>query len=246
MDESCAHAAQSGTIVAPPRGDLLMTDTLSTLPDVTPSSRAARRLGRPRWTDPRLLLGVVLVIGSVLGVARVVAVADDTVDVWVMRGDVAAGTTLSRDDVELRSVKLATLTPYFTAATSPVGGVTTSDFVAGELVSRVGVASATDSPQLRWLTLPVERHHLPADLQRGEKVDVYLVERTGSGEPVGQPRLVLGSATVADVDDGDSRFGGSSLELGVSLAVASQDVASLVAAEARGTITMVRVPAGSS
>ena len=101
-------------------------------------------------------------------------------------------------------------------------------------------------PELRWVTLPVSIHRMPADLTRGEQVDVYLVPRSTSGEPTKRPELILAKATVADVDDGDSNFGGASLELGVALAVPPEDVAPLVDAEARGTITLVRVPASQS
>jgi hypothetical protein len=219
-----------------------MTKTLTTTPAALPDSPPAPRLSRPRWTDQRLVIGVVLVVASVAGVTRVVAMADQTVEVWSVKSDLAGGVTIASDDLELTAVKLDTLGPYFVGDDSPRGTVTLKGFAAGELITRTGVESAADAPDLRWLTLPVERHHLPADLRRGEQVDVYLVERTGSGEPLGEPQLVLTSATVADVDEGDSRFGGSSLELGISLSIASKDVASLVDAEARGTLTLVRVP----
>jgi len=223
-----------------------MTSTATTAPSGMPDSPPARRLARSRWTDRRLLIGVGLVVASVLGVTRVVAVADQTVQVWSVQTDLASGVAIAADDIELTSVRLGTLTPYYVGDDSPLGAVTVKDFTAGELVTRTGVESADDAPDLRWLTLPVERHHLPADLRRGEQVDVYLVERTSGGEPLGEPRLVLTAATVADVDEGDSRFGGSSLELGISLSIASQDVATLVDAEARGTLTLVRVPLDSA
>ncbi|HVQ86708.1 MAG TPA: SAF domain-containing protein [Actinomycetes bacterium] len=208
-------------------------------------SPPARRLVKARWSDPRMLAGLVLVVGSLIGVTWVVNAADDRVEVWSVRGDVAHGTTLTGDDVALVRVQLASVAPYLGKQTSPVGFVTTRNFAEGELLAASGVSGPGDAPDLRLITLPVEQHHLPSDLARGEQVDVYLVARAASGEPVGEPRLVLAAATVADVDDGDSRFGGSSLELGIALAVSPDDVEPLVAAEARGTITLVRVPAGA-
>ncbi|MFZ0324879.1 MAG: hypothetical protein WAN48_12220, partial [Actinomycetes bacterium] len=59
--------------------------------------------------------------------------------------------------------------------------------------------------------------------------------------PVGGPRLVLSAVTVDSVDDDGSRFGGSSLETGVVVAVAPDDVAALVGASSRGSLTLVRV-----
>jgi hypothetical protein len=92
------------------------------------------------------------------------------------------------------------------------------------------------------VTVGVERHHLPVDLGRGERVDVYLVEPDVAGTAVGDPSLVLAGVAVDDVDDGGSRFGGSSLETGVVLAVEPADVPSLLAAGSRGSLVLVRVP----
>jgi hypothetical protein len=221
-------------------------DTVTAETSTLPGSPRARRLVQARWSDPRMLFGALLVVGSLVGVSWVVAAADNTVEVWAVRTDVAEGTTITTDDVELVSVRLASLAPYLGRDESPVGAVVIRGFASGELVSAAGVARAGDAPEQRLITLPVERHHMPVDLQRGEQVDVYLVERAVSGEPEGAPKLVLEAATVADVDDGDSRFGGTSLELGIALAVLPADVESLVAAEARGTITLVRVPVTSA
>jgi len=216
----------------------------ATLPASTDSRQTAPppRLRRPRWSDPRLLIGVALAVGGAIGVTQVVAASDDTTSVWMVSGDLARGTTITTADVVAVPVKLDDYRPYLAADQAIVGATTTRSFGAGELLTSVGIATDDATPTLRWVTLPVAVHRLPADLARGEQVDVYLVERTASGEPAGAPTLVLEQATVADVDTGDSRFGGGSLELGVALAVEPQQVADLVDAEARGTVTLVRVP----
>ncbi len=52
-----------------------------------PAAPVARRVRPPRWLDLRLVLGVLLVLGSVLLGARVVGAADATVPVWAAAGD---------------------------------------------------------------------------------------------------------------------------------------------------------------
>ena len=71
---------------------------------------APRRVRPPRWLDLRLLLGILLVLGSVLLGARVVGAADATVPVWAAAGDLAAGTELDADDlvaVDVRRIEVA-------------------------------------------------------------------------------------------------------------------------------------------
>jgi len=192
--------------------------------------------------DARTIVGLLLVVGSVLGVGWLVAGADDTVGVWAVRGDLAAGSTVGADDVEIARVQLGEADRrYLSDDVDPVGQVMVRDVASGELLPTSALLAA-DAVERRLVTVPVERYHVAADLRRGERVDVYVVERSATGQPVGDPRLVLSSVTVEAVDDGGSRFGGSSLETGIVLAVAPDDVTALVGASASGALTLVRVP----
>src|SRR3712207_7134950 len=94
------HVARSsrdtpGPGVDVPEGEHAVTAvrTQATPVPVTPSGAAVasgpspRRVRPPRWLDLRLVLGVLLVLGSVLLGARVVGAADATVPVWAVAGD---------------------------------------------------------------------------------------------------------------------------------------------------------------
>lgn len=201
----------------------------------------ARRIPTARWTDRRVVVGAVLALGSLLGVVLLVNATNHTTQVWVFRADLASGTQITPDDIELSPVKVPDASRYLTASQSPVGSVTKSSVATGELVGP-GSLVGEDSVNTRLVTLPVERHHLPVDIQRGQAVDVYEVARGSDGRPVGDPKLVLSAVTVAGVDDASSHFGGSSLEVGVVLTVPADNVSKLVAADAGGTLTLVRVP----
>jgi hypothetical protein len=185
---------------------------------------------------------VTLVVGSVAAMVAVVTAADDTVEIWTARSNLAPGLTVSAGDVELAAVQLPSTDAYLEASADPVGAVVLQPVAAGELLPASAVAAADAAPARRLVTVPVDRHHVPIDLVRGEQVDVYLVERDATGSTVGDPVLVLAAATVDAVDDGASRFGGSTLQTGVVLAVDPAAVTDLVSAAARGSVVLVRVP----
>ena len=65
----------------------------------TPASPPAARTGRAWWRDGRVVGGILIVVVSVVLGARLMASGDDTVAVWQVNRDVAAGTVLSADDV---------------------------------------------------------------------------------------------------------------------------------------------------
>src|SRR3954469_9247467 len=87
----------SATTVAPATGRA----------DTTPGGGPVpRRVSPPRWLDLRLVLGVLLVLGSVLLGARVVSAADATVPVWALATDLAAGSELTAADLVAVDVRL--------------------------------------------------------------------------------------------------------------------------------------------
>jgi hypothetical protein len=179
--------------------------------------------------------------------AWVIGASDDTIAVWSVSDDIPSGSPVTEDEVRVVRVQLPDIGPYLLADSAiPEDMVAVRDFAAGELLTLVGLDRAGDPNGVRVVTLPVLRNQMPADLAVGDRVDVYVVERGSAGEPEETPRLVLARAVVADVDNDSGAFGGTSLETGVALSVPEEEVASVVDAQARGTLTLVDVPVGSS
>ncbi|SOC48883.1 SAF domain-containing protein [Blastococcus aggregatus] len=134
---------------------------------------APRRVRPPRWLDLRLLLGILLVLGSVLLGARIVGGADATVPVWAAAGDLAAGTELGADDLVAVDVRLdEAADAYLSTATRPAGRALARAVRSGELLP----ASALEEPaDLVQVALPVQAGFVPPGLRRGGLVDVYAV-----------------------------------------------------------------------
>ena len=144
------------------------------LPGPTP-----RRVRPPRWLDLRLVLGLLLVLGSVLLGARVVSAADATVPVWSVAGDLAAGTVLSAGDLVAVDVRLDDAADsYLSTSTKPEGRTLSRAVSAGELLPR---STLVEPDELVQLALPVQAGYVPPSLQRGQVVDVYAVADPAAG-----------------------------------------------------------------
>jgi hypothetical protein len=161
-----------------------------------------RRVRPPRWLDLRLVLGVLLVLGSVLLGARVVSAADATVPVWAVAADLAAGSELTTADLVSVDVRLDDAADaYVSTGTHPEGWTLGRAVQAGELLPR----SALEEPEdLVHLALPVQSGYVPPALRRGQLVDVYAI-----ADPV------AGAAAAA---------GGESAESAVTLVVSRAPV----------------------
>jgi hypothetical protein len=206
----------------------------------------ASRLGRARWLDARLLVGLLLVLLSVVVGAKVFADADQRVQVWAVTHDLGADTPLSGDDLQARSVSLDDATGRYLSATTKLDGlVLTRPVGRGELlpVSAVGHPDATHA---RRVVIEVDRFGV-AGITKGRVVDVYVVRDTPSGETPPPPQLVLAGVTVGeDVKSGGSAFAGSGAKAGVTLLVDQSDVPDVIDAVAHGQIYLVQVPAGTA
>jgi hypothetical protein len=170
----------------------------------TPPAVRARTAG---WRDPRLVVGVALVAVCVLAGARLFAAADDTVTVWSLRHDVAAGTRLDSGDLTVTRVHLtgSAAGRYLPATTQlGAGSFAAHDLVAGELLPRSAVDEG-GGPARVEVPLSVAPDDLPASVARGAVVDVWVTPKgTGTADRV-RARLALEDVVVVAVPaPGDS------------------------------------------
>jgi hypothetical protein len=134
------------------------------------ASPAPRRLKAPGWLDLRLVLGILLVLGSVLVGARVVASSDDRVGVWQATRSLAAGIVLSESDVEVARVRLPPGDAYLRAAEPIAGRMLIRPIGEGELVPAGGVGVPSTA---MTVTIPVLAAEAPS-VERGQRITVWV------------------------------------------------------------------------
>lgn len=202
---------------------------------------AAARLRPPSWRDPRLLVGVLLVLGSVVLGARVVAAADDTEPFYVAARAITPGDRIGPDDLRVVDVRLGDAgEAYLGADAGPAADlVATRTVAAGELVPRGSVGAASDVV-LQPVAVPVTT--LPDGLRAGTVVDVWVAqpdpERAGAFL---EPERVVQGADVADVSDAGSSLG-STGDSTVQVLLAPDDLPVVLGALANDAVVSL-VPA---
>lgn len=189
-----------------------------------------------RWRNPRLVLGVVLVLGSAVLGGWLLASARGTTDYWLVRADVRAGEPVTAADLSVAEGRWdgAGSGTLFAVADGRPQGVWARDVAAGTLPTRDAVTASVDRG--RELPLAVEAGSVPPDLEPGERVDVWAGPRD-EGSVVLPARRVLASVDVLTV----SRPDGTGLRTVVVDTGRSGPAGDVVAAS-RGHLTLVRVP----
>jgi hypothetical protein len=216
----------------------------------------AARLRPPRWTDARLVVGVLLVLGSVVLGSVVVRAADQRSAVYAARGALVPGQRLTEADLVRVDVHLGSLSDRYLTASAPLPTplVVLRAVPAGELVP-VQALGAESAVGVQPLTLVVDPL-VAVSLQVGSEVDVYadLPSSGTSSSPAGGagvgatsfsgPELVLQRVPVSSLPQPSSGLGGSSgTDRAVQIMVPVARVKDLIAAVDRGArMTLVPAP----
>jgi hypothetical protein len=226
-------------------GDQTLERRARATPPAVPDAVPARRLRTPSWRDPRLLVGVVLVLASVVLGSVVVGSADDTVPVWVAARTLTAGQRVGAGDVRVQRVRLGDAATRYLSASAPWPDqkVALRLVPEGELVA-AGAVGAADQVDLRPVAVPVSAD-VAAGLVPGVLVDVWVAsrDRSAGSEAYGAPQQVARGAQVSASSTQRSALGASTAA-SVRLLLDPTLVPQVISAVDNGArITLVPVPA---
>lgn len=211
---------------------------------VTTTATGAR-LKKPSWKDPRLLLGVLLVLASVAGVVSLVGAADQTTEVYAAKGPIAVGEQLNADNVNRVKVRLGDVESRYVTAESglPEGLVAVQRIGADQLVPKESLGKA-DVVNRKPVAITIDET-LPEQATAGSRVDVWVAlpdARNGFNEP----KLLLPGAEIAEVTPGSTTLG-SSRSTVVLVLVTDEQMPKLLGAQAnKAKISVVWNPRGGT
>ncbi len=210
----------------------------------TASVPAATRARRPGWRDPRLVVGLLIVAGSVLLGAATLTRADDTVPVWVAAGELTEGQPLGSADLEVRRVRFGDPSDAdrYLSATQPLpdGLLVTRVVGQGELLPRSALGTR-EGGDLVEVPISVSADQVPATVRVGSVVDVWVAPDAGSDGSVEAVAVLSGVVVVAApaVETTLGPSGNRQIIVGVDVDDADQ-LGSALAGTATGHVVITR------
>lgn len=206
---------------------------------------AGARLKPPSWKDPRLLVGVLLVLASVVGVISLVGSADQTTEVYAAKDPIAVGEKLTTENVVRAKVRLGETEEHYITVEAglPEGLVAVQRIGKSQLVPKESLAGV-DALDRKPVALVIDEA-LPPQAVAGTRVDVWVAApdaRNGYSEP----KLLLPGAEIAQVTDGSTALGSSRSTVLMVLATDSQLPALLGAQANKAKISVVWNPGGGT
>ena len=195
----------------------------------------SRRFG----VDPRLAIGVGLIIASIVGVWSVVQAADRSSPVFVASSTLAVGDTVTSDDLSVAHVRLDSAARRYLSTIPDDGLVVTRTIFEGELVPRAAVRADAD---VQVSAVVVESAiAIAGSVEPGSRVDVWAAEQEEDGS-FAPPTVVVSDAGVVRVLEQRGLVSTGSGDT-VEILVPTGTVAALLAALS-GESAISIVPAG--
>ncbi len=203
------------------------------------------RLKPPSWKDPRLLVGVLLVLASVVGVISLVGSADQTTEVYAARDSIAVGERLTADNVVRAKVRLGETEQHYVTVEAglPDRLVAVQRIGKNQLVPKESLATV-DALDRKPVAVTIDEA-LPPQAVAGTRVDVWVAlpdARNGFSEP----KLLLPGAEIAQVTAGSTALGSSRNTVLMVLVADSQMPAILGAQANKAKISVVWNPGGGT
>ncbi|KQQ80310.1 hypothetical protein OVA06_06005 [Pseudarthrobacter sp. SL88] len=211
---------------------------------VPETSAASARLKRPSWKDPRLLVGILLVLASVAGVVFLVGSADQTTEVYAARDGIAVGEALTEENVVRAKVRLGDSEQHYITAESglPQGVVAVQRIGKDQLVPRASLGEVDDLDR-KPVAITVDET-LPAQVIAGARVDVW-VAQPDAKNGFSEPKLLLPGAEIAEVTAGSTTLGSAKSTVLMVLVEDSRMPAILGAQANDARISVVWNPGGA-
>jgi hypothetical protein len=216
---------------------------MSLAPAGTAVPVTAARLKKPSWKDPRLLVGILLVLASVAAVIALVGGADRTSDVYAARDTIVVGQKITPDALVVVRVRLGDLEGAYwpLADTLPPDQVAVRMVPKGELLARSNVGKA-DALGRKPAALTIDEA-LPKEAVVGSRVDVW-VSLPDAANGYAAPKLLLPGAEISELTPGSTALGGTRSTLLHVLVTDAQMPQLLGALANKAKVAVVWNPAG--
>lgn len=200
------------------------------------------RLRKPSWKDPRLLIGIMLVLASIAGVIAIVRSAETRATVYAARDDIGVGQSIKAEDLVAVEVQLGDAqSRYLVDAQSIADRVAVQRIAKGNLVPLSSLGSM-DRLGRRPVSISLTEV-LPTSVVEGARVDIWVALPDGRNG-YAEPKLLVPAAEVAHRETSSSALGGQR-ETIVHVLVDPQQLPQLLGAQAnKAKLSVVWNPGG--
>lgn len=185
----------------------------------------------------RLILAIALIAASLISAFIFSSLANQKTTMIVSTTFLLPGHQITENDLTRVQVTLGSVAANYVSQESEiVGSYTKVRIEAHELIARTSVSNQSSALSLSSVPLSIRSADAPEGIQPGSSIDIYWVQADTNGEIQLVPELVIAGAHVLAITKSGSNFGS---EVGLTVAVQSDEVLLLLGATSQGRVVLV-------
>lgn len=185
----------------------------------------------------RLILAIALIAASLISAFIFSSLANQKTTMIVSTTFLLPGHQITENDLARVQVTLGDVAMNYISEESQILGTFTKVRIeAHELISRTSISLQADSLSLSSVPLSIRSADAPEGISPGSVIDIYWVQADSNGEIQLIPELVIAGAHVLAITKSGSNFGS---EVGLTVAVQSDEVLLLLGATSQGRVVLV-------
>jgi len=185
----------------------------------------------------RLVLAIALIVASLLSAFIFSSLANQKSTMIVSTTFLLPGHQITHSDLARVQVTLGEVAQnYISEESEIVGTFSKVRIEAHELIARTSITSQSDSISISAVPRSIRSADAPEGITPGSIVDIYWVQAETNGEIQLIPELVIAGAHILAITKSGSNFGS---EIGLTVALQSDDVLLLLGATSQGRVVLV-------
>jgi hypothetical protein len=185
----------------------------------------------------RLILAIALIAASLISAFIFSSLANQKTTMIVSTTFLLPGHQITENDLARVQVTLGDVAMNYISEESQILGTFTKVRIeAHELISRTSISPQADSLSLSSVPLSIRSADAPEGISPGSVIDIYWVQADSNVEIQLIPELVIAGAHVLAITKSGSNFGS---EVGLTVAVQSDEVLLLLGATSQGRVVLV-------
>ena len=185
----------------------------------------------------RLMLAIALIAASLISAVIFSSLANQKRTMIVSTTFLLPGHQITENDLVRVQVTLGELSEgYMSQESELIGRYTKVRIEAHELIARSSIANDSENLALSSVPLSIRSADAPQGIGPGSTIDIYWVQAETNGDIQLIPELVIAGAHVLAITKSGSNFGS---EIGLTVAVNSDEVLLLLGATSQGRVVLV-------
>jgi hypothetical protein len=187
----------------------------------------------------RVLVAAALLVASVLSSLLISTLSNQKESYWIANRELTPGQQIAASDISKVKVNISAISNIYVASDiNPVGSIVTNRIPKTALIATQSISSQNDDINSAEVSLTLRSIDLPAMVQAGDRISIYLVEDAEPGAFPADPELILSDLYLGSIERKNSNFGS---DVAITIAIGREEISAVLRATTYGRLVVVKL-----